>query len=146
MYGSDRSKKKQDEGTMRVALLSYLDGDEVEAQLLELVEGSGNKMISPKGCVPFVKLRSVVSSGVVRLTSVLDATATEECRKGSSIVLNSDLPIIVLLNGTLSANVVRHFVSCGLLEEEARCRFRSRSAWFGIIEGAHIHDVICKLI
>lgn len=63
--------------------------------------GTVNKMIPPESCVLFVKLRSIIYSGVVRLMSLLESSATAECGEGSGIMLGADLTIIVSLNGTL---------------------------------------------
>lgn len=112
----------------------------------DVMSGSVNTKLDVESCVPFTRPRARSESGVLRLMNIFQGRAHNGNGMASiGLAVGSDMPIVVELSGSLRPYVYRHFQDNGLSEEEVETRVKSRSKWYGIVDGHHIHDAVTRL-
>ena len=102
--------------------------------------------VSPRDCIPFVKLRKPVESGIRRLMAIFHGNQKGESINGGGISCTSDTPMVVMLTGSLLQHVYDHFRSHGLSEQEVKDRVSERNVWYGIVDGGLSHEALVRLM
>ncbi len=102
--------------------------------------------INPRDCVPFVKCRANVESGIRRLMAIFDGKFKGESSNGGGISCGTGTPMVVPLTGSLLQYVYKHFKSEGFSEKEVKERVAERSVWYGIVDGGQSHEALIRLM
>lgn len=64
----------------------------------------------------------------------------------TGLALGSDITMVMELEGTILHYARDHIFSMGMSEKELYERWKARSVWYDIIDGAHIHAEIALLM
>ncbi len=131
--------KPASEGTQKTRIL-----------FADLVVGAEDDFVDLESCIPFTKIRSLTSSGVRRLVASftgklspeIQDDCTSESYQSTGLVHGSELPMVVRLTASLLYFVEDHFRDQGLKDEEVNERIKSRSEWYGIVDGLHSHAAL----
>lgn len=115
-----------------------------KALFQDVMDGSIHTAINPLSCIPLTKVRGISSSGVMRLKSAFRGGGG---RADMNYVAGSDSPIVVPLQGVLQHHILEHFTGfCKMSENDAKEKMKSRSTWFGVVDGMHRLAAIKELI
>lgn len=109
------------------------------------MDGSINVRVDPNDCVPFTRIRKVVKCGVERLALIFDDEAeSSSMSRGHSS--SASLPLVVKLTPSQKLVVITYFMKDrNLTREHAEQRYRTRSQWYGIVDGSHVHAAFIHL-
>lgn len=119
----------------------------ISPQFEDVMEGSVYFKVDPTCCFPLAKIRTLSQSGVARLMAHFRGSTTAGVSFGlGGIVLGTDTPIVVEINGTLRSHLKDYFRGEGFSDSDANARIRSRETWYGIIDGRHCHAAVLRLM
>lgn len=83
--------------------------DDVKEKMEDLIFGS-IKQVDPTCFIPFVGLRTTITSGVRRMKDLMgDEYPVINGSVGGGIIIGSDTPFLVEFHGTLYMYVMQHF-------------------------------------
>ena len=124
-----------------------------KALFADVMEGSSNTTVDPRDCIPLTNVRAIVRLGVERMKVLFRGHAVAEGNHEAGeaphepgITAGSDMPVLMPLTGTYRRYVIDHFKGKGLTETEAREKSRTRTQWYGVVDGMHRLVAILELI
>ena len=131
--------------------------DSVEVLFGDVMEGSMNTRVDPRGCIPLTAVRNIVRSGVERMKLIFTGSmkydsACDGTDGVDGFVAGSDNAIVVELTGSLKRHVLDFFKSQTgsdgelLSESKAKEKVESRSVWYGVVDGMHRLTAIQELM
>ncbi len=120
--------------------------ESVNVLFSDLIVGSTDQHVDLESCIPYTEIRPLSSSGVRRLICLFLGTEQphddDEKYGSTGFCLGTDLPMVVELQGSMISIVSDFFKKEGLTDSQIETRVKSRSKWFGIVDGLHSHAAL----